>query len=143
MATLEGGRVRMRLRPGQRAKAAFIRHGTQQQRLADLFKEVLGRPVSIEWDEAVESVPEQPAPLRSVSTAPSPDERNRALNLPMVRQVMEVFDASLIDVRPERATAEEASPADDATIDSAAPPAPTTFAAEDADGLLPEELDDV
>lgn len=57
------------------------------------------------------------APVATPSLAPAPAiakpraaaapltqrERDRVLNLPLVREVMDVFDARLIDIRPETA----------------------------------------
>ena len=85
--------------PGQRDMRKFLSDRTRSQ-LASLFESVLGRAVRVELD-----VPATPSPAAPASAPPArgdpvdANQRRHALALPLVRQVIETFDATVVDVR--------------------------------------------
>ena len=102
--------------PGRRELAAFVDEKRRGQ-LADLLKPLLGRPVRVEI-EAGDSTGlagvgggvgqgglASNAGLPRNGGAGTRAERDLAMGWPLVKQVMEVFDATLIDVRSVLAAA--------------------------------------
>ena len=99
------------LLPGNRDMQKFVAADRQREQLADLFKRVLGRPVRI---EVVANAPlgssaeTSPASQNNgANLAPSSralrTEREEALSLPLVKEVLAVFEATLIETHMEGA----------------------------------------
>jgi hypothetical protein len=110
--------------PGRREVLAFIKD-FQKQQITDLLEGILGRRVEIRLsqDEAAAPTQASPEPVApadprgGVRTAASPatprrtmsqKDREEALAQPLVREVMQAFDATLIDVHE----ADDNAPAD-------------------------------
>ncbi len=111
---LDDQTARVAPQPGHRDLASFI-DARRCQQLADLFKTVIGRPVRVELEmtEARAASPGSEQPLnqpasRTQGSAPAPrrpvTQADRALAMaqPLVKQVMETFDASVVGVYPEK-----------------------------------------
>ena len=82
--------------PGHGEVAKFLTD-RQKQQLTDLLSQVARRKLSIRLlgdDEAA-------APRRSAADVSNPTAHEKALSLPLVRTVMEVFETDLIDVNKE------------------------------------------
>lgn len=95
-------------------------------------------PARPSFASAMASRPASPPPGQASA------DRDKVLNLPLVRQLMELFDASIVDVRAETAATESqaTAPAAEAGPGSTVPAAPDVGG--DADEMpLPEEEDDV
>ena len=84
---------------GRRDVARFV--GDRQKRqLADLVKPILGRPVQIEIEELPHGLNQDGnASQKNLSQ----DDRANVMDLPLVKRILERFDVSLIDVRPNLA----------------------------------------
>ncbi|MEM1108779.1 MAG: hypothetical protein AAGH99_08825 [Planctomycetota bacterium] len=86
--------------------AANVATGPRLQRVADTITQLLGRPVRAELAAGPpRKTPDRPTPNTPGNSPPSNGgsvDRRDALNLPLVRDVFDVFpDASLIDARKE------------------------------------------
>ena len=83
--------------PGHGEVARFLTD-RQKQQLTDLLSQVAQRKLSIRLlgddDEAA-------APRRSAADVSDPTAHEKALSLPLVKKVMEVFETDLIDVNKE------------------------------------------
>lgn len=66
--------------------------------LADLIEQCGGGKRAIEFLESAEPAPR---PARPNDTEVSPEMREKAMQHPVVRKATELFDARVIDVRPE------------------------------------------
>ena len=117
----DGESAQLTTMPGRRELLRFVTPQRSEQ-LAQLFRQVLGRPVRVEigsggqsdHDADAESDPVAGAGAdphaSSLSRSSDTVERGRALDLPLVRQVMEHFDASVVDARRKPATEGDAPP---------------------------------
>jgi len=104
---LENGAAQVSLLPGHRDLLTFA--SQQRGRLAQIFADVLGRPVRVEVTAAPGSQDAQAGPGESVGGGSEPAspgsppgsarrmEQQKAMSLPLVRQVLEYFDATVID----------------------------------------------
>lgn len=102
-------------RPGHRDLLAFV-NAHRRQQLAQLIEPILGKPVQVELivtprAEAGDSLPQaqtlSPHPASATTASRrSPDQAlgARAKALPLVKQVQQVFDATLMDVRLQAPT---------------------------------------
>lgn len=106
LQTLDGQTARVAPLPGKQHVRRFIAD-RQRQQLADLIRPLIDRPVKVELiDEPPKKGAAQPrGDDGEASPAPSrPDgrgDRNEAMKLPLVQQVLEEFDATLIDTFEE------------------------------------------
>jgi len=105
---LDGETARVAVMPGQRDIHGFVNTRRREQ-LAALLKPIIGRPIRVELDSAPVSGDDAPPMPRSGRGAAaggreqlSQADRARVMELPLVKRVMEVFDATLMDVRREQ-----------------------------------------
>jgi len=90
--------------PGKRDILNFARHARATDQLSQWFSAALARRVRVEVvPRADESAAASDAPGTLSGTGPVglPQQRQQALALPLVQQVLEHFDATLLGVRPE------------------------------------------
>jgi len=114
---IDGGNATFAVRPDQSQVQNFITPARQQQ-LADLLGELLGRTMRVQI-ERVQWEASMPPPAQQRSRPGRPDPSDVA-DLPMVQQIMETFDVSLVDVRREDALDQPTPPTDaDAEDDDA------------------------
>jgi hypothetical protein len=128
---LESRTAHLAVLPGNREIVKFITPQRREQ-LAALFQQAVGRPVKVELDAPPAGEASGPAgdrraapasPSAVGASAPGPtgqSDRQKAMGLPLVRQVLELFDATIIDVRPE--ASEAAGAAESAAGAGGAPP---------------------
>ncbi|MHB1157754.1 MAG: hypothetical protein ACYC26_13085 [Phycisphaerales bacterium] len=91
----------MRLVPVSRARIGFIR--MQVARLSEWLSQLAHTTVRIQLEEPDEL--EEAGGLQpSGNRGPSQQEKAQAMNMPLVHQVCELFDATLIDLRDEKTT---------------------------------------
>jgi DNA polymerase-3 subunit gamma/tau len=110
MRGFDGRRVLVAPLPGQRDLIKFLSPQRCAQ-LAGMIARVLRRPVKVEVDPAATAAHDAPAsPDHSGAPGPGGVDRAHVHNLPLVRQVLEVFEASVIDVTPESALRAPAAP---------------------------------
>lgn len=112
---LAGGVAKLVAQPGQRDMMKFVTTQRRDQ-LAQIFAGVLGSPVKIEIEAPA---PPSAAPGSDRAVGGAPSAMQQALALPLVKQVMEIFDAQVVDVRPEGGVDA------DAASSAAAPPGAT------------------
>ena len=97
LLSLEGGMVRVRPQPGHRDLVSFA--SQQGARLAELFQQVLKRQVRVKVDDS-EAAAAEAGPGPAVQAAEGRVDQKTAMSLPMVKQVLNAFDATVIDTRP-------------------------------------------
>lgn len=101
----------LRLIAVSRARIGFIRG--QVTRLSEWLSQLAHRTVRIQLEEPAEAVELQlnaPAPgtgTPAIHRGPSQQEKAQAMNMPLVRQICELFDATLIDLRDEKTNDEK------------------------------------
>lgn len=95
--------ARLTPRPGYRDLAKLVTPRILEQ-LAAAFQQVTGRTTKVTLDLPPADAPSTPAPGGMAS------QRQKALALPLVRQIMDLFDATVIDVRPEGSTPPASAP---------------------------------
>ena len=121
--------VHLSLLPGRRDMQRFVAAPRQREQLAELFRGVLGRPVRVEVDLGAPITGGSSATAVGGGTRQVRGEREEAMSLPLVREVMDTFDVVLIEARS--ASAPPPAPA------SALPPVevstPPLIAAQSAD----------
>lgn len=112
---IEGAQAHLLAVSGGRELIQFVT-GPRREQLAELLKQVLGRPVRI---EIAASSPESgssaaaspningPRPPGAKRAAVSPSDWQKALTMPLVKQVLDVFDAAIVSIEPERPAAAE------------------------------------
>lgn len=90
----------------------------RREQLAAVFTKLLGRPMQVEL-----VVPAPPAGAAPADASGRVSTKQQAMNLPIVRNVMEIFDATLIEFRPA-GTPEKTpdAPADALPLETPAPP---------------------
>jgi hypothetical protein len=111
----------------------MVKFLTQPRRdqLAQLMQSVLGSPVRVEVETPAAGAQVDASALEGPPSGGGGGGRasalEQAMSLPLVKQVMELFDAQIVDVRPE-AQAEEAPAAAGPApaADAPAPPRPAT-----------------
>jgi hypothetical protein len=100
---LDGDTVNLVTQPGQRDLLAFITESRKAQ-LADLITTVAGKRIRValsaaQQDHAASDLAAAPASAAGAARALNRQEQARALELPLVKQVMQVFDgATLVGV---------------------------------------------
>jgi hypothetical protein len=114
MRSFDGRRAVVTPLPGQRDLAKFLNPQRCEQ-LAAMIGQVIRAPVKVEvgaepaaptaGDGSAPAVPDPGAPAAKPAI-----DRKQALNLPLVHQVLELFDATVIDVAPEQAAVEAPAP---------------------------------
>lgn len=106
LRSIDGEKVVLAPRPGHREMLGFATP-PRLASLEPLFAELLGRPVKI----TIESAAEAGSTSSSNSTGEAPagarpglsvDARRKAMNLPLVKQVLQEFDATIVDIREEK-----------------------------------------
>lgn len=98
--------------PGRRDLQRFL-NGIGRDQLARQLTAIVGRPVKVEIEAPADAQPDlTPAP-----GSQGPSVMQQAMTLPLVKQVMDVFDVTLVEARPD---APPAAPAD-ATTPAAEP----------------------
>ncbi len=102
----EGGVAQIAVLPGQRDLARFATTAACQDQLARLLTTIAGRPVRIDLAASPSGAPpsELAAPdADSTANDSKPGlSAQQAMALPLVKQVMEVFDVTLVEVREEQ-----------------------------------------
>lgn len=106
-------------KPGLREAATVINQPRYRQQLEQLLREVTGVSlrVDVQTGAAVADIEEvAPPPPRAPGRTPSPspgpaapppraaltrEQREAAMNLPTVKELQQLFDLTLIDVRPD------------------------------------------
>ncbi|MEX2215828.1 MAG: hypothetical protein WD768_17080, partial [Phycisphaeraceae bacterium] len=104
--------------PGKRDMHRFVSTDRQREQLASLLKQVLGRPVRVEIDAV--GAASSTAVAGPTSSQAIRSQREEAMALPLVREVLNVFDASLVEARAE--TEAERNPVSAAPADSNSAP---------------------
>ncbi|MCE9592066.1 MAG: hypothetical protein K8S99_16280 [Planctomycetes bacterium] len=144
LRSLNEGVAHLAVRPGNRD---MVSYATQRREdLAQMLGRIVGRPVRVEIDAAVSAPPvsrdidapggdadDAPASTGPANSNPAlPSDRGRrmqdAMALPLVREVMNLFDATIVEVR----SAAEPAPAT---------PAPTPPTSADAPPMSDPDLD--
>jgi hypothetical protein len=135
----ENSTAYLSLLPGQREMARFF-GDRQRTQLAQMIGQLMGRPVKVELvipaglatdssDDAGSSSPGAGNSRAAITAA----QRQEVMSLPLVRDLMEVFDLSLVEVRRQQPAQEQAAdePAEDQEREITEP---------SADDLLLDEL---
>jgi len=104
---IEGNTAYLTLLPGQREMARFF-GDRQRTQLAQMIGQLVGRPVKVEisipaglvteGDEAGPGGPPGSGGRAAITAA----QRQEVMSLPLVRELMEVFDLSLVEVRRQQ-----------------------------------------
>ncbi len=105
LAAIDGGTVRLAPRAGHREMLQFATPARRAP-IAELLGKIMDRPVVVEMVPLAddEESPEA-APAGSRRDRMSAQARGEALGLPLVRQVMDQFDVTILDVRDDVADA--------------------------------------
>lgn len=123
---LQGSVMQLKLKPGQRAMVRFL-GPRQQQQLAQMLAQLTGQPMKVDLnlstqDQGMAADGDTPGgdadenPGRSGSGGViSAAQRQAAMDLPLVRELLESFDLSLVEVRQRDTT----QPTGDAASDDA------------------------
>ncbi len=103
LARLDDRTAVVALLPGKRDMQKFVAADRQREQLADLFKKVLGRPVRIEVEAAAGgAAPATTTGNLAAAARAGRTEREEAMALPLVKEVLGVFEAALVETYPER-----------------------------------------
>ena len=137
LSRIEGDQAFLRIAPGHSEMVGFFTEVRLQQ-VSDLLMPITGKRLRVSLEAGntqnaddfdAGSQPGSPASPGSAGNSSAAVDRRKAMSLPLVKNVFEVFsDATLIDVRPER---QPIAPAD-------VPPADAAM----DDDLLEDELDE-
>lgn len=96
---LAGGVAKLIAQPGHREIYKFVTDQRREQ-LSQIFGSVLGSPVKIEIEP-----PASPSAVNPSTTSAGPSSSQsslqQAMELPLVRQVMDLFDVQVVAVHPE------------------------------------------
>ena len=95
VVSLQGGNLKLTVAAGQRDMIKFVNDARRQQ-LAELVGSILGRRIRVEVAARDEPAVEPATPKRGVDA----EGRKKAMELPLVKQLDQVFEITLIDVRP-------------------------------------------
>ncbi|MBI1335339.1 MAG: hypothetical protein GC164_00080 [Phycisphaera sp.] len=119
LSSLDQAQAVITPRPGKRQMVSFMTP-TQCDRLSELLEPILGRRVRIQVQAGATLDHAPDAPTRDESAAPttqpaSRSDRDAAFKLPLVRQLADVFDVTLMDVHnePDEKPTEEPSSGDE------------------------------
>lgn len=98
--------------PGRRDLQRFL-NGIGRDQLARQLTAIVGRPVKVEIEAPADAQPDlTPAP-----GSQGPSVMQQAMTLPLVKQVMDVFDVTLVEARPDAPpAAPDATPAAEPTL---------------------------
>ncbi len=143
LKSLDQGTATLEPLPGQRDVLKFAASPLRRDQLAGLLRQVLGRPVRVEITAPSSSAAGDAPAAKGPPSANA--ERQAATLLPLVQQVMDVFDVTIVGVRPEGQTPAP-QPAAEPAAPSPAPaayPPPAAVPAEDHPDLEAEEDSDV
>lgn len=165
--SIDAQTVRLTAAPGQRAVLGFASTPANREQIAELFRQAIGRSPRVEIEPPA-SPPVAAGPTTDVSVVPgvqpprprrpaipppgtadpaaaaagprplSQQDRQAIAALPLVRAVMEQFDARILDARPEHPDETPGRLADPAG-DADAPPSPAEGPGRQA--VLPDDLD--
>lgn len=102
LVRIDGSDVHLSVRPGQRDLLRFAQQ--QRERLAELMRSVLKRPVRVEIAAPQHSADAPPPPTSANGDQLSQQE---AMSLPLVRQVLEYFDATLVQAKRNKKSGNE------------------------------------
>ncbi len=100
-------RITLRIKPHVRSRARFMQ--AQSPVLEQLFAEAAGRrvKVAIEAPVVTETAEAEPEPqARPRARRISQTEKDQAMQLPLVREVANMFDATLVDLRKDETSSE-------------------------------------
>ncbi len=103
-----GQTVTLRLLPGHRSLFGFAKG--QSEPLASLLSELAGTAVKVAIEPPAGEEDEPAAPAPAAPDRLSPQARNEAMNLPLVRQAAELFDARVVKVQDEDAPPAQGEP---------------------------------
>ncbi len=93
--------MRFRLKDGQGALLGFI--NGQRDGLADLLSKMSTAAVKVAVEPPLDDSAEQSRASRTTDAQRlTAEQRNEAMNLPLVRQVADLFDGRVVDVRDEQ-----------------------------------------
>lgn len=124
---LEAGVAVVAVPPGQRDLQRFL-GGIGRDQLARQLTAAMGRPFRVEVE-----APAEPDTRESTASQPAgPSPLQQAMTLPLVKQVMDLFDVSIVDAHPARpasAPAPATTSAGAPDPQAPTPPAPTGPAA--------------
>ena len=100
VVSLQGGQLKLAVKPGEGHVARFMTDARKAQ-LAVIVESILGRRIRIQVDlEAAPQSPDSQTPSPdSIRLSVSNEARKKAMELPLVKQVTEMFNATLIDVK--------------------------------------------
>ncbi len=101
---VEGGNVHLSVRPGHRDLLRFAQQ--QRERLAELMRGLLKRPVRVEitaasGDAITADGGSATTPVPAVRDTDTLSQQE-AMSLPLVRQVFEHYDVALVDARKRK-----------------------------------------
>lgn len=107
LVKLEGDTAHVAPVPGRRDVMKFLTE-RQKGQLVELLRPIVNRPIRIQLDAAAPTASAGDAAMAGDDGPPAEDETagvprltpRQALSLPLVKQVMDVFDADLVEVRP-------------------------------------------
>ena len=104
LVRLDQSVVHVTPQPGHRDLIGFV-NAHRRQQLAELIKPILGRPIRVELDTAnmqasppLETAGGPHPPAGHAPPQPHPTDRAAAMNLPLVQQVMAVFDVTIMNI---------------------------------------------
>ena len=102
--------IHVTAQPGHRDVIGFV-NAHRCQQLADLLKPILGRPIKVALDTTnAQTNQDLASPAKPVSGQPDSAarpstkqaDRDQVMQLPLVKQVLEVFDATVVSARQNR-----------------------------------------
>ncbi len=138
---LEERQVTFALRPGQRNKFNFVSNPQQQSRLEALLRQIMGASLRTIIEPPANDGGGEPASPTGTPGSSQSQDRQAAMNLPLVRQAMEIFsDAMIVDVRKEQPAT--STPASDAVPANPQPPVADATPSVDESMLNSPEIDD-
>jgi hypothetical protein len=98
---ITGETLQLTTRPGCHELRNFVTEPRRNQ-LAKVIESIIGRPLRVQW--AADRETDEPArsgPPEQEPDGPGGDMRQQAMDLPLVREIMDLFGATLVDVRPQ------------------------------------------
>jgi len=90
--------------PGKREVLRFF-SDRQKNQLADLLRDITGQRYTIQLDQPANATAATATP--TTPDRPTSQQRREALSLPLVKQILDLFDAELVDVRQQDGDAAE------------------------------------
>lgn len=128
---LQGSVMQLKLKPGQRAMVRFL-GPRQQQQLAQMLTQLTGKPIKVDLnlstqDQGMTGDTSGDAPGGDADETPgragsggviSAAQRQAAMDLPLVRELLESFDLSLVEVRQRETSQPKGQASDDAPVEA-------------------------